>query len=156
MDEALAALYDRTSEADGNVSRNAGLGPSSPRVAKWLGDVRGLFPTDIVSVIQADAIERKGLKQLLLEPEMLARVQPDIQMVATLLALKGQIPEKTKDTARQLVKSVVDEITKRLEQELRRAVTGALNRRRIPTCRRSPDWIGRRPSGRTCATTIPS
>jgi len=122
--------YDRTSEADGNVSRNAGLGPSSPRVAKWLGDVRSLFPSDIVSVIQADAIERKGLKQLLLEPEMLARVQPDIQMVATLLALKGQIPEKTKDTARQLVKSVVDEITKRLEQELRRAVTGALNRRR--------------------------
>ncbi|MBP1963751.1 VWA domain-containing protein [Paenibacillus aceris] len=135
MDEALAAIYDDTSVSgastgpDAGGSRQAGLGASSPKLAKWLGDIRTFFPPDVVSVIQADAIERKGLKQLLFEPELLSQVKPDIQMVATLMALKGKIPEKTKETARQLVKAVVDEIVKRLSQDLRRAVTGALNRR---------------------------
>ncbi|KRF04847.1 hypothetical protein ASG89_21350 [Paenibacillus sp. Soil766] len=136
MDEALAAIYDDTGGAiaedayqTGNSRKAAGLGPSSPKLAKWLGDIRTFFPPDVVSVIQSDAIERKGLKQLLFEPELLSQVKPDIQMVATLMALKGKIPEKTKDTARQLVKAVVDEIVKRLSQDLRRAVTGALNRR---------------------------
>jgi hypothetical protein len=136
MDEALAAIYDDTGGAigedaaqTGHSRKAAGLGPSSPKLAKWLGDIRTFFPPDVVSVIQSDAIERKGLKQLLFEPELLSQVKPDIQMVATLMALKGKIPEKTKDTARQLVKAVVDEIVKRLSQDLRRAVTGALNRR---------------------------
>lgn len=98
-------------------------------MAKWLGDVRNFFPEDIVSVIQHDAMERKGWKQLLFEPEVLATVKPDIQLVGTLLSLKGKIPEKTKDTARLLVKTVVDDLVKRMEEDLRRAVTGALNRR---------------------------
>jgi hypothetical protein len=136
MDEALAAIYDETGGlggedgAGGGTARKAGLGSSSPKLSKWLGDIRTFFPPDVVSVIQSDAIERKGLKQLLFEPELLSQVKPDIQMVATLMALKGKIPEKTKETARQLVKAVVDEIMKRLAQDLRRAVTGALNRRR--------------------------
>lgn len=133
MDEALAAIYDKTTEgAEGGSTRSGrgGSGPSAPRLAKWLGDVRSLFPEEIVSIIQADAMERKGWKQLLFEPELLASVKPDIGLVGTLLSLKGQIPEKTKDTARQLVQAVVEELQKRLEQELRRAVTGALNRRR--------------------------
>ncbi|CAH1194804.1 hypothetical protein PAECIP111891_00515 [Paenibacillus allorhizoplanae] len=136
MDEALAAIYDDTggisaedATQSGNSRKAAGLGPSSPKLAKWLGDIRTFFPPDVVFVIQSDAIERKGLKQLLFEPELLSQVKPDIQMVATLMALKGKIPEKTKETARQLVKAVVDEIVKRLSHDLRRAVTGALNRR---------------------------
>jgi hypothetical protein len=98
-------------------------------LAKWLGDVRKFFPEDAVSVIQSDAIARKGLKQLLLEPETLKTVKPDISMVSTLMALNRQIPEKAKESARELVKAVVDELMKRMEQDLRRAVTGALNKR---------------------------
>ncbi|GKS09158.1 VWA domain-containing protein [Paenibacillus chitinolyticus] len=137
MDEALAAIYDDTQLIDDSSrsgqkgqTRAAGLGSSSPKIAKWLGDIRTFFPPDVVSVIQADAIERKGLTQLLFEPELLSQVKPDVQMVATLMSLKGRIPEQTKETARQLVKAVVDEIMKRMSEDLRRAVTGALNRRK--------------------------
>ncbi|MDR2916958.1 MAG: VWA domain-containing protein [Tannerella sp.] len=132
MDAALAAIYDDTS-GSGNTgskgSKSAGLGNSAPKLAKWLTDVRTFFPQDVVSVIQSDAIERKGLTKLLFEPETLKNIKPDISMVSTLMALKGQIPEKSKDTARQLVREVVNEIMKRLEQDLRRAVTGALNKK---------------------------
>ena len=130
MDQALAAIYGGGGEeGEQGSSKSAGKGKSVPNLAKWLTDVRTFFPEDVVSVIQSDAIERKGLTKLLFEPETLKNVKPDINMVGTLMSLKGQIPEKSKDTARLLVREVVDEIMKRLEMGLRRAVTGALNKR---------------------------
>jgi len=134
MDAALAAIYDATGTDGSGGSRrgggrSAGQKRSVPNLAKWLGDVRSFFPPDIVSVIQSDAIERKGLTQLLFEPETLSTVKPDISMVGVLMSLKGQIPEKSKEAARALVRAVVDEIMKRLETDLRRAVTGALNKK---------------------------
>ncbi|WP_341278676.1 VWA domain-containing protein [Paenibacillus sp. FSL H8-0537] len=136
MDAALAAIYDESGAAGstkGGSGTGAGRGSSaghgSLNLSKWLGDVRSFFPEDVVSIIQNDAMERKGWKQLLFEPELLASVKPDIQLVGTLLSLKGKIPEKTKDTARLLVKAVVDELVKLLETDIRRAVTGALNKR---------------------------
>jgi hypothetical protein len=148
MDEALAAIYDETGEQRGPGQRQAGLGGSAPRLNKWLGDIRNYFKEDVVSVIQQDAIERKGLKQLLFEPEMLKNVQPNVQLVGTLLSLKGQIPERTKETARMVVRAVVEQIKLALEQKIRQAVLGALNRREhspLPNAS-SIDWkwtIGR-------------
>jgi hypothetical protein len=130
MDAALAAIYDEVpEEEDAPKQRSAGLGASAPRLAKWLGDIRTYFKEDVVSVIQSDAIERKGLTQLLFEPETLKSVQPNVQLVGTLMSLKGRIPERTKETARMVVAAVVEEVKKKLEQRLRQAVLGALNRR---------------------------
>ncbi len=132
IDDALAAIYDDVPEDDEGSSgtrRSAGLGSSAPRLAKWLGDIRTYFKEDVVSVIQTDAIERRGLKQLLFEPETLKSVQPNIALVGTLMSLAGRIPERTKETARMVVSAVVEEVKKKLEQRLRQAVLGALNRR---------------------------
>jgi hypothetical protein len=130
MDQALAEIYDETTNEDtGSGKRSAGLGGSSPRLSKWLGDIRNYFKDDVVTVIQQDAIERKGLKQLLFEPEMLKNVHPNVQLVGTLMSLKGQIPERTKETARMVVRAVVEQIKLALEQKIRQAVLGALNRK---------------------------
>ena len=84
MDAALAALYDagdgRGRQAD---RRYGGLGSSAPQVARWLGDIRTYFPTSVVQVMQRDAIERLDLTSMLLEPELLDSVQPDVHLVAT-------------------------------------------------------------------------
>ncbi|MCB1099947.1 MAG: VWA domain-containing protein [Verrucomicrobiae bacterium] len=151
MDEALAAIYDESAAGQSGSSssaRSAGLDSSSPKLAKWLGDIRTYFQEDVVSVIQHDAIERKGLKQLLFEPETLKSVQPNIQLVGTLMSLSGQIPERTKETARIVVRAVVDQIKTLLEQKIRQAVTGALNRNDHSPIPHAPsiDWkwtIGR-------------
>ena len=133
MDEALAAIYDETSGGEGEGQRGrqrgAGLGPSAPNLAKWLGDIRSYFKEDVVTVIQNDAIEKKGLTQLLFEPEMLKNVEPNPQLVGTLMSLKGRIPERTKETARMVVCAVVEKIKRLLEQRIRQAVLGALNRK---------------------------
>ncbi len=128
MDEALAAIYDESEEATQSRQRSAGLGASAPRLAKWLGDIRTYFTEDVVTVIQQDAIQRKGMDQLLFEPEMLKNVQPNVQLVGTLMSLRGRIPERTKETARMVVRAVVEKIKLALEQKIRQAVMGALNR----------------------------
>ncbi len=130
MDNALASIYGTDKESFANKgNRGAGKGPSSPVLAKWLGDVRTLFDKEMVTVIQNDAIERKGLKQLLLEPELLDTIEPDINMASTLLMLKDQIPKKSKESARNFIKKIVEEINKRMENQVRRAVTAALNKK---------------------------
>src|SRR5262249_49340209 len=110
--------------------RGRGWAATMPRVAVWLDDIRKHFPTDVVAGIQRDAIDRKGLSELLLEPENLARIEPSIDLVATLLALKDLVPAKAKEAARDVVRRVVEEIRKRLEARLERAVRGALDRSR--------------------------
>jgi Mg-chelatase subunit ChlD len=112
----------------GDGDRRAGLGGSSPRVAQWLGDVRTYFPSSVVRVMQQDAMERLGLRHLLMEKEMLQSVVPDINMVATIVSLNQMIPEESKETARQVVRALVKQLEDRLAAPLRSAITGALNR----------------------------
>lgn len=121
-DQALEALYGVPSK------RAGGLGASSPRVARWLGDIRGYFPSSVVQVMQADAMDRLGLRQLLLEPEMLRTVQPDIGLVSTLVGLGRVIPEHSRESARAVVRQVTNELEERLRAKTIQAVSGALNR----------------------------
>lgn len=120
IDNSLNALYDS--------ERSAGLGTSSPKVARWLGDIRTYFPSSVVKVMQKDAFERLNLRQMLLQPEMLQAVEPDVHLVANLLSLSSVMPSKTKDTARQVVRSVVEELQRKLTNPTRQAVMGSLNR----------------------------
>jgi Mg-chelatase subunit ChlD len=128
IDLALAALY----EPDGanGLKRRGGRGASSPNVARWLGDIRKYFPAQVVQVLQRDAVERLDMRQLLLEKELLETVQPDVHLVANLVSLSSVIPAGTKETARLVVGKVVDELMRKLEEPLRSAVSGALDRAR--------------------------
>jgi Mg-chelatase subunit ChlD len=127
MSKALSALYD---SGEAGKKGRGGLGGSAPRVAKWLGDIREFFPTPIVQVIQKDAFDRKGLRQMLLEPEFLATVEADVSLIADLVALRGVMPEKTKETARVVIAKVVAELMARLEARTADAIRGALDRSR--------------------------
>ena len=140
LDAALGALYETTGE--GARKGRGSLASSAPRVASWLGDIRSFFPSSVVQVIQRDAFDRLGLKQMLLEPEFLATVQADVHLIADLIALRGAMPEATKDTTRDVVGKVVRELMERLENKTVEAVRGALNKqRRISRPRFSDiDW----------------
>lgn len=108
IDKTLEALYD--------AERKGELGPSSPNVSRWLGGIRTYFPNTVVKVMQQDALKRLNLTSTLLEKEMLENVEPDVHLVATLMTLSRVIPAKTKDTARQVVRKVVEDLMKKLAQ----------------------------------------
>lgn len=135
MDNVMEALYN-------DQDRKGGLGKSAPNVNRWLGDIRKYFPKSIVQLMQKDALERIGLEQLLLEPELLESFEPDLDLITTIISLNHLLPERTKETARIIVKKVVEEIMERLKYPTRAAVRGALsraerNRKKYP---RHVDW----------------
>ena len=110
--------------------RSAGSEASSPKVATWLGDIRRYFPREVVAFMEKDAVERKGLRQLLMEPEVLQSLEKDVGLVATILAFKHLMPEQTRQTARQVVAAIVEDLRQRLENETRQALLGAMRRDR--------------------------
>lgn len=133
MDAALSLLYDNAEGAEdsGKVKKQSGsLSASSPKVARWLGDIRKYFPSSVVSVMQKDAMDRLNLKSMLTEPELLSTLTPDVNLVATLAALSSTIPAKSKQTARLVVRKVADELIAKLANPTRQAINGALNRAR--------------------------
>jgi VWA domain containing CoxE-like protein len=131
LDAALSALYDGAGFGAGNAGgggRRGGLGKSAPNVARWLGDIREFFPSSVVRVMQHDAMERLNLTSLMLEPEILETLEPDVNLAANLVALKDVMPQKAKETARLVVNRIVEELKRKLETPLRQAVLGSLNR----------------------------
>jgi len=122
--------------------RSAGLGGSQPYIPRWLAGLREFFRHDVVSLVQKDAIERKGLTRLLFEPETLPYLEKNVDLVTTLLSTKSLIPDKAREMARQIVREVVEELRRKLETEVRTAVLGALRRDRTSPIRllRNIDW----------------
>ena len=127
MDNALDEIYSSDSfvEIGGN---GAGNGRSFPKASKWLGDIQNMFDKDIVKIIQNDAIERCGLKKLLLEPSVLDNMEPDINLAATIMLLKNQVPEKSKEAVRNYIKRIVEEINKKMANDVRRVISARVNK----------------------------
>lgn len=133
VDVALAAVYDAPGRTDAqgrprSGRRAGGLTRSTPAVTRWLTDIRREFPTDVVHVLQRDAIDRLGLHRLLLEPEILGAVEPDVHLAALVVELGRHLPDESREVARALVAKVIDDLMQRLASRTRSSVRGALAR----------------------------
>jgi hypothetical protein len=134
LDRVLQFVY-------GEGEARAGAG-SKPYLPTWLAAVRRFFRHDVVALVQKDAVEKKGLTQLLLEPETLPLLERNVELVATLVAAKDLVPDQAREAARAIVREVVDELRRRLESEVRTAILGAVRRDQhspLPSLR-NVDW----------------
>ena len=124
LSAALTSLYD-----SGAAKGKGGLGKSSPKaLSEWLGTLRSYFPAPVVQVVQRDAFERLNLKRMLMEPEFLASVTHDVNLVADLIELKSVMPDKSKDMARTVVARIVADLVSKLEARTAEAIRGAIDR----------------------------
>ena len=128
LSKALSMLYDADARDGAGKKTRGGLGSSTPRVARWMGDVREFFPAPVVQIVQKDAFERLGLRQMLLQPEFLAAVEADVSLVADLISMRAVMPEKTKDTARDVIAKVVAQLMEKLERKTAESLRGAVDR----------------------------
>lgn len=107
MDQVLDTLY--------RSNREGGMTGARTISAKWMSDIKTLFPTPLVRVLQRDALERFGIKKLLSQPSFLDEVEPDVGMIATILSFKETLSPTALKSARYLVKR----LAQRVEQNLR-------------------------------------
>jgi Mg-chelatase subunit ChlD len=129
-DQALEYLYGREYEGRG-LRKELGPGsldPSQLTLVTWLNEVRELFPQDTVEVIEKHALDRYGLTELVTDPKTLERLEPNQQLLRTLLTLKGHLHGQVMEVARRIIRQVIEEIRRRLEPEVRQTLSGRLNR----------------------------
>lgn len=130
LDRALDYLYGREYHGRGLRKDGAGgsLDPSQLTLVDWLGEVRELFPRDTAEVIEKHALDRYGLTELVTDPKTLERLEPNQQLLRTLLSLRRHLKGEVLNVARRIIRQVVEEIRRRLESEVRQALAGRLHR----------------------------
>ena len=128
-DQALEYLYGREYEGRGVRKDGAGsLDKSQVTLVNWLSEVRELFPQDTVEIIEKHALDRYGLTELVTDPQTLERLEPNQQLLRTLLTLRGHLHGQVLEVARRIIRQVIEEIRRRLEPEVRQTLAGRLNR----------------------------
>jgi Mg-chelatase subunit ChlD len=132
MADSLELLYSREYGGRG-VRQDTKLGPGSLdpsqlNVPKWLNEVRELFPKETCTRITKHALDRYGMTELVQDPATLSSLEPSTELLGAVLALKGQMGGAVLAEARRLIARVIEEIKKKLEQEIKNALAGKLNR----------------------------
>jgi Mg-chelatase subunit ChlD len=130
IDRALEYLYGREYRGRGlrGDERHGSLDPSQLTLVTWLNEVRELFPNDTVEVIEKHALDRYGMTELVTDPKILERLEPNQELLRTLLTLRGHLKGEVLEVARKIIRQVVEEIRRKLETEVRRTLAGRLNR----------------------------
>lgn len=134
MDAALAWLYDRDPElAERDIrDRRGDLSPSQLTVPAWLSEVHRLFPKETIERVERDAVERYEIHEVVTNPEVLARAEPNETLLKAVLRTKHLMNAEVLAMARELVARVVRELMERLAREVRTSFSGAKSRRRSP------------------------
>ena len=132
-ERALDWLYGRgeTGEAAREqMPREGGSGPSVLSVPDWINEVHRLFPKETIERLERDAVERFGIHELVTNPTVLERLQPNPALLEAVLRTRHLMNPAVLAMARQLVARVVRELMEKLAREIQQASAGTLNRRR--------------------------
>ena len=141
-DAALDWLYGRDEggerAARDIAGRQGGAGPSALTVPDWIDEIHRLFPKATIERLERDAVERYRIDEVVTNPDVIARIEPNPALLQAVLRTKHLMNPKVLEMARRIVREVVRQLMERLSKEVRTAFSGTLDRRR-----RSPLRIAR-------------
>lgn len=130
MEEVLDYLYSREygDEQEIRQDRKGGSGDSQLTIPHWLSKIKTLFPRSTVEIMERHALEKYEMTELLTDPEVLRKLEPNKELLKTIMQLKHMMKGDVLTLARQVVRKVADELTRKLEQEVKKNFFGRLNR----------------------------
>jgi Mg-chelatase subunit ChlD len=110
--------------------RTGGRGDSQLTVPDWVDAVNELFPQQSKEVMQKELVRRRGIAELMEKPELLEKIEPNLELVKTLLTHRDLLNPKTRVLARKIIDRVVQELKRKMQVQVEQAITGALRRDR--------------------------
>ena len=133
MDDVLDFLYSREYGEEQGIrdmdsGREGGHGASSLTVPEWINEVRRLFPKETVEIMEKQALDRYGMTELLTDPEVLKQMEPNQELLKMILQMKGKMSPAVLQEARRIVAKIVDELMKKLENDVRLSLTGVVDK----------------------------
>lgn len=132
-DRAMDYLYAREMEKRG-LRRDKGKGsggsldPSQLTPLGWLGELRDLFPQSVYETVQKHAIETLGMQELLSDPKVLDALEPNKDLLKSLIAFKGMADPAMREKIREVTRKIVEDIVRRLRPRVEAALAGRPNR----------------------------
>ncbi len=143
MDAALEWLYGReATDGDGvgqlQGPRSAGEEASQLTVPDWINAVHELFPQETIERLESDAVETYGIAEVVTNPEVLERAEPNPALLRAVLQTKHLMDERVLAAARVLVRKVIEQLMEELAQEIRSAFSGVVARDRSSRFARGP------------------
>ncbi|WP_027624551.1 VWA domain-containing protein [Clostridium lundense] len=131
MDTLLEFLYEREYGEERGVRsyrRLGDLNPSSLTVPQWITKIKELFPKETVEILEKHALDKYNLKELLTDKTVLEKLEPNPELLKSILQMKHLMKGEVLETARKIVKVTAEEIAKKLEQDIKTAINGRLDR----------------------------
>ena len=126
LEDALDFLYNREQGED--VRREGGTEGSHLTAATWITRIRKLFPKETVEILERHALENYGMTELLTDKEVLRKLEPNQELLKTILQLKHLMKGDVLEEARRIVKRVADQIAEKLNQDIRRSLLGKIDK----------------------------
>lgn len=133
-DAAMDWLYGRDEDlrrrgvrADGG--REGGQGASALTTVGWLDDITRLFPKETVERLQRDAVEQYQIHDVVTDPAVLERIEPNPALLKAVLHTKHLMNPQVLRLARRIVETVVRQLVEQLSTEVRAAFSGTRTRR---------------------------
>ena len=127
MEELLDFIYGREYGESIGV-REGGKGDSVITIPKWLNKIRKLFPKNTVEIIEKHALQKYNLTELITDKKVLEKLEPNTELLKSILSLKHMMKGEVLGTAKKIVKTVSDEIKENLEKRVTEAIIGRINK----------------------------
>ena len=141
IDDLLDFLYGREyGEERGIREREGGLGPSQILVPDWIRKIRRMFPKTVVERLENEALDRYQLTEILNDKKVLESMEPNLNLLKNILSLKNRMKGEVLTTAKEIVRKVVEDLTKKLENDVVRSFSGRLNRLQSTVFRNSKNF----------------
>ena len=128
-DAALDWLYGRDPELRRQGVRRGGSEDSVLRTVDWLDHIHRLFPKETIERLEQDAVERYGITEVVTNPEVLSRIEPNAGLLRAVLRTKHLMNPDVLQLARRIVAAVIEELMRKLAREVRQPFSGTRNRR---------------------------
>lgn len=122
VEQVLGFVYEGEPQGGG--------GARALTVPRWVDAVSELFPRETKEVLERELVARRGIAELLAEPELLDRIEPNVEIVKTLLTHKDLLNPQTRGLARKIIAKVVAQLRERLQVTVESTITGAIRRDR--------------------------
>ena len=135
MDRSLDQLYGRELTRRGLRGKGSkgGKGPGSLDASqlaplRWVGEARALFPASAFETLQAHALDRYQMHELLNDPKTLESLQPNRDLLKAMMGYSGRANPLMQQTIHRVAAQIVEDIMQRLRSSVSRAFSGAPNR----------------------------
>src|SRR4051812_17582188 len=93
-------------------------GGSRLTVPAGVDAVNELFPRQSKEVMQRELVRRRGIAELMEKPELLEKIEPNLELVKTLLTHRELMNPKTRGLARKIIDRVVEELKRKMQLQV--------------------------------------